>query len=146
MQKSSFVFVVLYNRLARFLKSLARVFKKKRRQLDKYWGAHFPKTLMWFRWKLWRARACQKLLRVPMKTMARATKNYGVFCHKNGYVKRFYCLLSCVIKKIINFSMCGPSCAPTKTLNLIQTAAWSRTSVFYHPSCLFENATKKNCS
>ena len=26
MQKSSFVFVVLYNRLARFLKSLARVF------------------------------------------------------------------------------------------------------------------------
>ena len=38
-----------------------------------------------------------------MKTMARATKNYGVFCHKNGYVKRFYCLLSCVIKKIINF-------------------------------------------
>ena len=27
--------------------------------------------------------------------------------------------------------MCGPSCAATKTLNLIQTAAWSRTSVFY---------------
>ena len=47
-------------------------------------------------------------------------------------LKRFYCLLSCVIKKIINFAMCGPSCAPTKTLNLIQTAAWSRTSVFYH--------------
>ena len=67
-----------------------------------------------------------------MKTMARATKNYGVFCHKNGYVKRFYCLLSCVITKIINFAMCCPSCAPTKTLNLIQTAAWSRTSVFYH--------------
>ena len=105
------------------------------RELAKNCGAHFPKTAVWVRWKLWRARACQKLLRVPMKTMARTTKNYGVFCHKNGYVKRFYCLLSCVITKIINFAMCCPSCAPTKTLNLIQTAAWSRTSVFYHQTC-----------
>ena len=146
MQKSSFVFVVLYNRLARFLKSLARVFWKTWRELDKHWGAHFPKTVMWFRWKLWRARACQKLLRVPMKTMARAIKNYGVFCHKTGYVKRFYCLLSCVIKKIINFAMCGPSCAPTKTLNLIQTAAWSRTSVFYHLMTYRYDKEKKICT